>query len=222
MCTNAREICDAQGKCQSPVPNCPAEKACTGVVCGLDPVCHESCAECAAGEVCDNGTCKAGCQAPEGWPPDVTTLFDVASGACVNVPPCEATGDPCFNFTAANGWVQRLTTTASDCPDLVKQTDKRANVGNVVEIEDTVPVEGNCAGTAAAPAGTIHKGILAMCGERTEDEQMGIKIYYSAVIDYGKGEGKAAITLIIPEGLKALMNNMDTCKMSMDIKTWKK
>lgn len=43
-----------------PGPSCPQDKNCTGLACGLDPVCGLSCGECEGGWSCDAGQCVWG------------------------------------------------------------------------------------------------------------------------------------------------------------------
>ncbi len=54
------ETCQA-GQCVPDAPDCPADKDCTGLECGPDPVCAESCGQCTPPKACQDGQC-AGCQ----------------------------------------------------------------------------------------------------------------------------------------------------------------
>ncbi len=54
------ETCQG-GLCVPNAPDCPADKDCTGLQCGPDPVCGESCGECTPPKACQDGQCS-GCQ----------------------------------------------------------------------------------------------------------------------------------------------------------------
>jgi formylglycine-generating enzyme required for sulfatase activity len=53
-----QENCNASGACVPKVPVCPAAKDCTGLECGVDPVCGESCGTCGDGYECLLGICE--------------------------------------------------------------------------------------------------------------------------------------------------------------------
>jgi formylglycine-generating enzyme required for sulfatase activity len=56
------DACDEGGRqcSHEPVPGCGCEPDCTGRSCGPDPLCGESCGDCAADETCLTGDCVVG------------------------------------------------------------------------------------------------------------------------------------------------------------------
>jgi hypothetical protein len=73
------------GVCKKRVPDCPEEMDCTGLACGLDPVCGQSCGDCETGLSCVEGECKT-------VPPDCPDQKDCTSTQCGPDPVC---GLPC-------------------------------------------------------------------------------------------------------------------------------
>ncbi len=65
------ELHHCEGGCQNGVcirvgANCPEDQDCTGLECGPDPVCGESCGSCGDDQSCDDGVCvQVGANCPE-------------------------------------------------------------------------------------------------------------------------------------------------------------
>jgi hypothetical protein len=87
-------------------PNCPADIDCTGLTCGIDPVCGTLCDYCPAGQTCNSfaGRCESG----SGWCGDgscsggeTCTSCPADCGSCGCPPGALDCGDECLSCAAS-------------------------------------------------------------------------------------------------------------------------
>jgi hypothetical protein len=83
------------------------EQDCTGLECGLDPICGASCGSCGVGEDCIGGSCVAGCVPDCAGKVCGSDGCGDSCGSCVDPDVCDATGqcippelctDDCFTY----------------------------------------------------------------------------------------------------------------------------
>lgn len=96
------------------------------------------------------------------WPPALESLFDPVAQECV-IPACDESGDPGFDHTGS--WWRTLTTTASNCPDIVSAVEPMATVGHIDEQSRTIDgMKGNCRYDAdGVHIATSLRGSFVMC-----------------------------------------------------------
>ena len=68
------------GDCVDGEPNCPSDKECSGLVCGPDPICDESCGSCGSGAECQAGKCVPATCTPH------CESSECGSGGCAGQP----------------------------------------------------------------------------------------------------------------------------------------
>jgi hypothetical protein len=134
---------------------------------------------------------------PENWPPAIDDLYDanIDGDRCL-IEACDEGGDS--GYDNSGNWVRTLTTTATDCSDLIAGVDPRANVGEVT-VEPAAPLSifrGTCVfDQENNRIGAIFSGTQATCG--SSEEMLGVLAYETSVVTFEgeRGSGVAKVYL---------------------------
>ena len=134
---------------------------------------------------------------PEGWPPSLDEVYDAnATGDRCIIADCDEGGDSGYDNSGT--WVRTLTTTATDCSDIIAGADPRANVGEVT-VEEPGPLSifrGSCVfNSSDTRIGAVFSGVQATCS--SSEEMLGVTAYETAVLTFSgdSGSGVARVYL---------------------------